>query len=186
MKMRELQLTLRDDGTLTVIGASGQPLWSSGHTVSRMVQAAARETAPAPLSRSTGWANVGNKKSMNTSATLYTNVLLAVVVDLKNGDWWTGLRGEIVVVGVDAIGSAVWVTNPEISCPTCCAVQIPLRKQPALAGTDTAVARRCRSNHCRFRHLPRGCSKLPRRCRRNARSDLQVRPRASGDGRPDD
>ncbi len=61
--------------------------------------------------------DVGNHKFMRTSATLYRNGSLMVSAYTRNTHWSEGLRGRVLVVCVDSMGNAMWV-SPLFQCTT--------------------------------------------------------------------
>jgi hypothetical protein len=110
------RLVLQDDRNVVVYEGQ-RALWAS-HTwipgpvpVAREVLASERE-------------NVGWGKWMETRATLYRNGLFNAQVKTENGNLFGGLRGRALVVCIDSIGRAIWV-SPELVCTTRCALTDP-------------------------------------------------------------
>ncbi|WP_155523998.1 hypothetical protein [Nodosilinea nodulosa] len=60
---------------------------------------------------------VGNRKVMETSATLYRNGFMVIETLTDCNNWTEGLKGRVFVVCIDSLGRAIWVTK-EYKCTT--------------------------------------------------------------------
>ena len=86
--------------------------------------------------------SIGYKKTMETSATLYTSGQLAVNNYLKNDNWFYGMRPQTLVVTVDANGNMIWVSDVLQSATVCgvldpsCASQ---RRETFFNGSPSAI-----------------------------------------------
>ncbi|MCT7955160.1 hypothetical protein [Laspinema palackyanum] len=62
---------------------------------------------------------VGNKKSMSTTATLYKNGLLSIETFSRSQHRSEGLRGYVLVICMDSAGRAIWISK-SYRCTTRC------------------------------------------------------------------
>ena len=65
-----------------------------------------------------GPTKVGDKKWLTTEVTLYKGGLLVTEVYSRCENWFHGLRGRVFIVGRDAKGNSIWVTET-YKCKTC-------------------------------------------------------------------
>jgi hypothetical protein len=107
------RLVLQDDRNLVIYDANDRPVWA--HNVWLPVPAQRLEI------RASKKEDVGHGKRMETQATLFRDGRLAVDSYTANNSWIGGLRGHIVVLTIDAVGRAIWVSQ-DFACATRCSV----------------------------------------------------------------
>jgi hypothetical protein len=151
------RLVLQDDRNLVIYIPNGQAIWATNTPLP--------DTTPPPDGVITQQEDteIGFGKRMNTTAKLFRNGTLTVESYQKNDNWFGGLRGEILVLCVDAQGYNIWISNV-LQCPTRCSVLDPscasygmsnfVNNFPAAVGRDTAsldILQADRANYVKLR-----------------------------------
>ena len=102
------RLVVQDDSDIAIYTGAGVRVWAAGVPVPPQ--------PPGPVHahqrREVGWG-----KFMETDATLYRDGTLAVTAKTECNNWTSGLRGRLLIVGIDSRGRAVWVSQP-LRCTT--------------------------------------------------------------------
>lgn len=124
-KVANSRLMLQDDRNLVIYDPSNKAVWAHNRYV---LPAPAAPAAPAvhPDVKASKAEDVGWGKRMETEATLYRNGQLAINCYTANNNWWTGLRGQVMILVIDAAYQAIWVSQifhctvrcsiPDVSC----------------------------------------------------------------------
>jgi hypothetical protein len=118
-------LVVQNDRNVVIYTANGQPVWGSGTGV---------PPEPGPAAPAAGYPmppqtpvvkhqrdEVGWGKFIDTDVTLYRDGRLLCSVKTENNNWTGGLRGRLLIVGVDMRGNACWVSQ-ELQCTTRCSI----------------------------------------------------------------
>lgn len=105
------KLVQQDDGNLVIYLPDGTRLWET-RTVRDGIGREIRHTEVAEV----GWG-----KRMETTAILYRNGQLSVDSYQKNDNWFGGLRGQILVLCIDAASNNIWISDV-LACPTRCSI----------------------------------------------------------------
>ena len=120
------RLVMQSDRNVVIYNPSGAAVWSTGTYV---VPTTPTPTPPAGYPRPAAQVpvnkhqrnEVGWGKFMDTNATLYRDGRLICSAKTENHNWTGGLRGRLLVVGVDVRGNACWVSQ-EMWCTTRCSI----------------------------------------------------------------
>jgi hypothetical protein len=108
-------IVLQDDRNLVVYDPNAMPLWATGTNINP------NSTAIPPVHKVD---QVGWNKTMTSDVTLYNNGELIISTLCQNGAYTSGLRGQVLIVAVDAQNQAICVSQV-LQCATCCAVLDP-------------------------------------------------------------
>lgn len=125
------RLVLQNDRNLAIYTPAGEPVWESHTAIAQAPPPPPPPPPPAgvaypmpvqvPVHANPGRLEVGWGKFMTTDATLYRDGRLVCDVRTENSNWTGGLRGRLLVVGVDLRGNACWVSQ-EMWATTRCSV----------------------------------------------------------------